>query len=470
MSTIIIGGGIIGLSTAYYLSLSRPASSTSGDIHIIDSSASLFTSASGYAGGFVALDWFSRPVASLGALSFRLHRELADRHGGDRRWGYAGSHVYSLSESDEEGVEGKGEIDPPGTDAPEGQGEDWIAEGTSRARVAPMASTSASTSTSTSNPDPAKTPPTVWTRRRGWTFETIGRPGDCAQVEPRELCEFLLQECKKRGVQVHLSATATGVLTDDEGALKSLKLRYTDVDAGQSHEQETQLECRNVVVSAGAWTPRVFSTLFPQSKLRIPIEPLAGHSIVVKSPRYRTPYVDLTERERGSDNQKSMCYAIYCGPGSRWSFAPEAFARLARGGETEVWVGGLNDSTLPLPELSTDVKGMIDQRSIQDLRRTTVELTGLARGGGQPNEDDLETIREGLCFRPISHRGTPLISAIDGKDLGLRGLRTGGSGVYIASGHGPWGISLSLGTGKVVSEMLMGQKPSADVRGLRVGQ
>ncbi|ETI22836.1 hypothetical protein G647_06913 [Cladophialophora carrionii CBS 160.54] len=464
MSTIIIGGGIIGLSTAYYLSLSRPASSTSGDIHIIDSSASLFTSASGYAGGFVALDWFSRPVASLGALSFRLHRELANQHGGDRRWGYAGSHVYSLSEGDEEVVEGNEEIDPLGTDAPEGQ-DDWIADGTSRARVAPLASTSASTSTS--NPDPAKTPPTVWTRRSGWTFETIGRPGDCAQVEPRELCEFLLEECKKRGVQVHLSTMATAVLTDDEGVLKGLKLRATGVDAGQPHEQETQLECKNVVISAGAWTPRVFSTLFPQSKLRIPIEPLAGHSIVVKSPRYMTPYADLTEREGGSDNQKSMCYAIYCGPGSRWSFAPEAFARLARDGETEVWVGGLNDSTLPLPELSTDVKGMINQRSIQDLRRTTVELTGLAKGGGQQNEDDLETIREGLCFRPISHRGTPLISALDGKDLGLR---AGGSGVYIASGHGPWGISLSLGTGKVVSEMLMGQKPSADVRGLRVGR
>ncbi|EXJ58189.1 hypothetical protein A1O7_05614 [Cladophialophora yegresii CBS 114405] len=445
MSTIILGGGIIGLSTAYYLSLARSASSTSGDIHIIDSSATLFTSASGYAGGFVALDWFSRPVASLGALSFRLHRELAEQHGGYRRWGYAGSHVYSLSEGDE-GVE----------EASRGQG-DWIAEGTSRAQVAPLAS----------NPDPVNTPPTVWTRRSGWTFDTIGRPGDCAQVEPRELCEFLLEECQKRGVQVHLSTMATGVLTDDMGALKGLKLRTTNAGAGQPHEQETQLQCENVVISAGAWTPRVFSTLFPQSKLRIPIEPLAGHSIVVKSPRYTTPYVDLAEKEGGTDKDKSMCYAIYCGPGPRWSFAPEAFARLARSGETEVWVGGLNDSTLPLPELSTDVKRMIDPQSIQDLRRTTVELTGLAKGGGQPNQDDLETVREGLCFRPISQRGTPHIGAIDGKDLGLR---AGNSGVYIASGHGPWGISLSLGTGKVMSEMLMGQKPGADVRGLRVGR
>jgi glycine/D-amino acid oxidase-like deaminating enzyme len=37
------------------------------------------------------------------------------------------------------------------------------------------------------------------------------------------------------------------------------------------------------------------------------------------------------------------------------------------------------------------------------------------------------------------------------------------SGVYIAVGHGAWGISHSLGTGLVVSEMIEGKKTSADV-------
>src|ERR1700742_5041277 len=105
MSTVILGGGIIGLSTAYYLSRARPPTSRS-KIYIIDSSPTLFASASGYAGGFLALDWFSPSVASLGALSFRLHRELAEEYGGQEKWGYAGSHVYSLS-VDELGVASK---------------------------------------------------------------------------------------------------------------------------------------------------------------------------------------------------------------------------------------------------------------------------------------------------------------------------------------------------------------------------
>lgn len=43
------------------------------------------------------------------------------------------------------------------------------------------------------------------------------------------------------------------------------------------------------------------------------------------------------------------------------------------------------------------------------------------------------------------------------------GLKVGNGGVWIASGHGPWGISLSLGTGLVVSELVEGRKTSADI-------
>jgi glycine/D-amino acid oxidase-like deaminating enzyme len=41
-----------------------------------------------------------------------------------------------------------------------------------------------------------------------------------------------------------------------------------------------------------------------------------------------------------------------------------------------------------------------------------------------------------------------------------------GGGVYIASGHGPWGISLSLGTGQVMAELVEGRELSADISGL----
>lgn len=89
--TFILGSGIIGVATAYYLSDHETPSS----IHIVDPSPELFTSASGYAGGFVAEDWFSPQSASLGALSYSQHRKLAADNDGASKWGYAPTTPYS---------------------------------------------------------------------------------------------------------------------------------------------------------------------------------------------------------------------------------------------------------------------------------------------------------------------------------------------------------------------------------------
>ena len=115
MATVIIGAGIIGTSTAYYLSESDTSPS---DIHLIESSPQLFASASGYAAGFLARDWFSPTVFALGALSFNLHKQLAEANNGGEKWGYSRSTAYSLEESIG------------------GQGEDWLSEGASRVRAA----------------------------------------------------------------------------------------------------------------------------------------------------------------------------------------------------------------------------------------------------------------------------------------------------------------------------------------------
>jgi glycine/D-amino acid oxidase-like deaminating enzyme len=52
--TVILGAGIIGLCTAYYLSQSGHTKPES--IHLVDSSERLLHCASGFAGGFLAAD------------------------------------------------------------------------------------------------------------------------------------------------------------------------------------------------------------------------------------------------------------------------------------------------------------------------------------------------------------------------------------------------------------------------------
>jgi glycine/D-amino acid oxidase-like deaminating enzyme len=113
-ATVILGSGIIGVSTAYYLSLSQQASS----IHLVEPSTKLFASASGFAGGFLASDWFSPSVSALGKLSFEEHSQLAQDFGGREKWGYLKSKGLSYTA-------GRGK-------ATKTMGGDWLRRGTSR--------------------------------------------------------------------------------------------------------------------------------------------------------------------------------------------------------------------------------------------------------------------------------------------------------------------------------------------------
>lgn len=68
----------------------------------------------------------------------------------------------------------------------------------------------------------------------------------------------------------------------------------------------------------------------------------------------------------------------------------------------------------------------------------------------------------------MTSKGVPILAQIQDEKLG--GMKTrdcGESGVFLAAGHGPWGISNSLGTGKVMSEIIMGKETSVKVDGLR---
>ena len=198
--------------------------------------------------------------------------------------------------------------------------------------------------------------------------------------------------------------------------------------------------CTRLIITAGAWTPRVFATLFPSSRLRIPISSLAGHSVVLRSPRW------AKEHEAGG------CHAVFTTDPAGYS--PEVFSRM--GGE--IYLAGLNDASLPLPDVPTDAKP--SPESIAVLMKTSKRILGLPTG-----VDDLEVLKEGLCFRPVTAKGPPILCRISDDKLGGVKTRGGGNGgVFISAGHGPWGISQSLGTGKVLAELIEGKPTSANIR------
>jgi glycine/D-amino acid oxidase-like deaminating enzyme len=416
MSTIVIGGGIIGTSIAYFLSES---SGDPSSIHIVESSSRLFASASGYAAGFLARDWFAPAAAELGALSFKLHNHLADEHDGSKKWGYTPSIALSLAI--QEGVEiGTGE-----------RGEDWLLNGTSRAEVSASRDLLKDDGT-----------PTWLTKQKGVSLEVISSEDGCAQVDPLRLCEFMMEACRARGVQIHFPAEVVSVSKDEQGTAVGISLLSDGCNV------PIGIGCKNIVISSGAWTPAVFKRLFPKSTISVPISPLAGYSLLIQSPRHSLQ----------DENLYGRGHAIFSAPTKAYAWAPEIFSRKGR----EIYIAGLNDPKLTLPERATGA--IIEDEAIAELKRVAIHLMGRAASDeDQVTENDLEITREALCFRPVAKRGTPIITKVSDIDLGEDTKSPFCGGVFIAAGHGPWGISLSLGSGKVVAEMIRGEKTSADI-------
>ncbi|KAI0770858.1 nucleotide-binding domain-containing protein [Irpex lacteus] len=418
-TTVILGTGIIGVSTAYYLSRFAEEKAAQGshtekhEIHLVEATEELFASASGKAAGFVAKDWFQPAVTPLGEFSFDLHRKLAEEHDGRSKWGWSESTSYKTARS-HRGTSRRSDLD-------------WLMSGSSR-------STLLDNPTGISQEEDDDDLPR-WLHARRSSLQLISDRTTTGQVDPYRLCQFLLKETLARGAKLHQPARATQLLFTDpnDPSSKASAADYLTSGTNSSKPVTLDIPCDSIVIAAGCWTPRVYRALFPNAG-RIPrVTALAGHSVQLKSKHW---------------SPLQGCHAVFTS--DRAGYSPEVFSRL--GGD--VWLGGYNSSYIPLPALAS--QAVPDPSSISVLVNTGKALCG----------EDVEIVREGLCFRPVAPTGRPVIARMHEADLG-DGVKVNG-GVFVATGHGPWGISLSLGTGHVVGEMILGREPSVDVKLLSV--
>ncbi|KAI0772147.1 nucleotide-binding domain-containing protein [Trametes elegans] len=514
-TTVILGGGIIGLSTAHSLSELAPPDHR---VHLVEPAPELFSSASGKAAGFLAKDWFAPALAPLGNLSFDLHRALADKHNGRARWAYSESISYSLDHtehddhpdaradgvpapahpiSDDPQQDGASDranvVDPErdltstdalpststedvavsGRNGSQGQGGlDWLLNNTSRATVVEADTVEKAHSETDEGGEWPK-----WLRAKPDALQVISDKKSTAQVHPRQLCEFLLEQCLAAGVTLHHPARASNIWRDEPGGVTRIRVEYLGPQSKTSdgRARTVDVPCDNVVIAAGCWTPQVYATLFPNASRMPRVTHLAGYSVTFTSkhwPPVRVPTDPHALRAPSDPAQGQSSRAPAAGPaspttvpaflGSSYShaiftdaggFAPEIFSRATG----DVWLGGLNPATAPLPALPTEAA--VEQAEVERLLAVAHALCGA----------DIELRGAALCFRPVSATGRPIIARMHEADLGdgvkPRG-HDGAGGVYVATGHGPWGISLSLGTGRVVSEMVLGRETSADIGAL----
>ncbi|KAK9474447.1 FAD dependent oxidoreductase [Dipodascopsis tothii] len=437
MATLIVGGGIIGLSTAYYLSETQ-------DVVVVDTAPELFRCASGRSGGYMSRLWYGPEVAPLGKLSFRLHAEAAAAHDGAAAWGYRRTTAWSIksagrrpeTEYAEERLPKDGAMPP------------WVFG------------------------DPAES-------------YVLDGEDDCAQVNPRLLCEHLYRTCVARGVRIIHPCVVESVAGTK--AVRSATLRHLVTGAAET------VSIGAVVFATGAWTADAFKRALPAASYTPPVSALAGFALVLSSPR--VPYVGtdapvdpdahpstdvayyLDAPAPSAEPQASaidVTQALFVRPAAGESWSPEIFLR-ANG---EIFYAGLNEASYeppviarPAPAYTKDplassrqsatfasaLAAMTEAAIIAPGRNKFDAVLESARNLLGP---DVSVLRRSVCVRPVTPSGDPIIGLVPPERA------AGLANVYVCAGHGPWGISLSLGTGRVMADIVTGQPVSADVSAL----
>ncbi|MGH8249037.1 MAG: NAD(P)/FAD-dependent oxidoreductase [Gammaproteobacteria bacterium] len=225
---------------------------------------------------------------------------------------------------------------------------------------------------------------------------------DDAHVTPDRFVRGLAQLAERKGADIRAT---TEVLQLETSGRKVVKVKTTRGD----------FQPKQVILAAGSWSPCLVRDLH----IHLPSQPAKGYSVTVRRPA-AAPTIPLDL-------------------GEAWVIATPMISsaglvlRLA--------------GTLELAGFDQT----INQRRVNAIRRAAHRyLVGT---------DGLETLEIWRGLRPCTPDGLPIIGRVQSFD-----------NVIIATGHGMLGMSLGPVTGRLVSQLVCGERPDIDLTPLRVGR
>lgn len=439
---IIVGAGIIGVCTAYYLVQHPKFDPEKYHITLIESKR-VAGGASGKAGGLLALWAFPEQIVSL---SFDLHQQLSNEFNGEKEWGYRRLTTVSLEGDishlmDKKGNGHEHDYDDDEDDENESEERDDFDDGTFKQATAHDSDSSSSItdrppkktarntrSTSTLQLDTLnnRLPPNLnWiTSSLIEHCSTLGGTDTTAQVHPYKFTNFILRkavEDSKGTLELILGKVDQITYSEESGSATGVEYQPTSVKDEKSQGETISLAAEQVVLTVGPWTSKILPDC--------PISGLRAHSITI------APFKD----------QPVSPYAIFTefktGPYSYIS--PEIYAR-----QDEVYVCGEGDSTVAVPETTDDVE--VVKSKCDELFRQVGKVSPNLRKG--------QILKRQACYLPVLD-----VPSSSGPLIG----ETNVANLYLASGHSCWGINNAPGTGKIMSELLLeGETKSADISSL----
>ncbi|KAI4958423.1 hypothetical protein J4E86_004023 [Alternaria arbusti] len=354
---VIIGGGIIGSTTAYFLS-HHPTFNKERDSITLLEATKIAGGASGKAGGLLALWAYPNCIVPL---SYKLHQELSEKHGGAERWGYRAVHcgqvdtygVLAKNKGGKDGANGKSKDDSVSL-----QKRTQRAIGLLRAAGVPK--------------------DLDWVAADGIkSYEEMGTPLTTAQVHPYHFTTSMAQLAEEKGVKI-VYGSATNI-EQEAGAVKSVS--YKSKDSGE----EQNLPADTVILTAGPWTKTVWKPS--------PISALRAHSVTIRPSRPVSAYALFTSIDMPRGNSKRG-----------ETVTPEIYARPNQ----EVYACGEGDHLVPLPT-STDLV-QCDESKCQEIFDQVSAISEELRDG--------EVTARQACYLPNVSRGSgPLIGKTSVKGL-----------------------------------------------------
>ncbi|KAI0089437.1 FAD dependent oxidoreductase [Irpex rosettiformis] len=355
---VIIGGGIIGCTTAYYLS-HHPAYSSNTKITLLEASkVGIAQGASGKAGGLIAKWAYPKELVNL---SFPEHIKLAEKYDGENRWGWrfleCGSWEGRARAPEETGT-GAGKQDKrKSLEKTLGLDEGWKKK---RAALG--------------LPDDLDWVDEALTDH----YSSMAPTGDTAQVHPYLFTASMLDFAKEKGA-TFTPGRVTEIRTDSSTGTVS-GVVYADPITGELHV----IDATHVVLAAGPWSPHILPSL--------PIIGTRAHSVTIRPTGKISPYALFTEIVLDSDERSTQA-------------TPELYARP----DNEVYCCGPGEIS-QVPKTVDDVE--VDQAACDSIIENVSGISEQLRDG--------KIDKRQACFLPIIDiSGGPIVGEADSVAKGL---------------------------------------------------